>query len=200
MCAKPLKPILAVEEKPKPKEQPKAAAPKVEKVVEEKKLDNVQSLPPTSFDLFNFKTFYVNHPDKRGEAVDEWYKTLDWEGWAFWFLHYDKYEGEGEQLHVTNNLMNGFLNRAEHTSKYVFGKQAVLGDEPNLEIMGVWLMRGTVLPDGLVKEHPQFEYYRTRKLDPRNNADDDKLIRDFMAGQAEDTINGLKCQTMKWVK
>jgi hypothetical protein len=34
-------------------------------------------------------------------------------------------------------------------------------------------MRGQVIPDGLAKEHAQFEYYKTRKLDPRNNKDDD---------------------------
>jgi len=199
MCAKPLKPVLAVEEKPVKKEAPKVV-PKAEKKVEEKKKDNVESLPPTPFNVYDFKTFYVNHPDKKGEAVDEWYKMLDWEGWSFWYLHYDKYEGEGVQLHVTNNLMNGFLSRAEHTSKYTFGRHGVLGEEPNLEIMGVWLMRGQELPDGLAKEHPQFEYYKTRKMDPRNNKDDDKLVREFFGGKEEEIINGLKCQTLRWHK
>lgn len=96
--------------------------------------------------------------------------------------------------------MNGFLSRAEHAGKYTFGRHGVFGEEPNLEIMGVWMMRGTEIPDGLAKEHPQFEYYKTRKLDPRNNADDDKLVRDFMGGKEEETINGLKCQTLKWQK
>lgn len=35
------------------------------------------------------------------------------------------------------------------------------------------MMRGLVLPDGLVKEHAQFEYYKTKKLDPRNVKEDD---------------------------
>ena len=52
----------------------KAEAPvtvKVEtKPKEDKKpVDNVESLPPTSFDLYSFKTFFVNHLDKKGEAV-----------------------------------------------------------------------------------------------------------------------------------
>jgi len=34
-------------------------------------------------------------------------------------------------------------------------------------------MRGQVIPDGLAKEHAQFEYYKTRKLDPRNSKEDD---------------------------
>ena len=41
-----------------------------DKKKEEKPKDNVESLPPTSFDLYNFKTFYVNHEDKGGAAVD----------------------------------------------------------------------------------------------------------------------------------
>lgn len=152
--------------------------------------DNVESLPPTSFDLFNFKTFYVNHADKKGIAVDEFYKQLDWEGWSFWHLHYDKYPGEGEKLYLTSNLLGGFINRAEHTNKYTFGKIGIFGEEPNLDIKGVWLMRGQVLPDGLVKEHPQFEYYRTRKLDPRGCEEDDKLVRAYFSCAEGDNVEG----------
>lgn len=97
LCGRSLKPVCVADPKKeeKKKEAPKEAPVKAEKKEVAKPKDNVESLPPTSFDLFNFKTFYVNHPDKRGEAVNEWYKTLDWEGWSFWYLHYDKYEGEG---------------------------------------------------------------------------------------------------------
>jgi elongation factor 1-gamma len=200
LAAKALKPVLKAEPKKeeKKKEAPVQAAPKVK---EEKPKDNVESLPPSPFDLYNFKTFFVNHPDKKGEAVDQWYKDLDWEGWAFWHLHYDKYEGEGVKLHVTNNLLGGFLNRAEHTNKYTFARMGVFGEEPELEIKGVWLMRGKdEIPDGLRKEHPQFEYYRTRKMDPRNNADDDKLIREYFGGAEEEIIEGMKAQTLKWFK
>jgi elongation factor 1-gamma len=175
-----LKAITVEEKKP---EKKKAAAPvQAKKVVEEKPKDNVDSLPPTNFVLYDFKTFFVNHKDKGGEGVDEWYKMLDWEGWAFWHLHYDKYEGEGEKLHVTNNLLGGFLNRAEFANKITFARMGVFGEEPNLEIKGVWLMRGpNEIPDGLAKDHPQFEYYNKRKMDPRNNADDDKLVREYFS-------------------
>jgi hypothetical protein len=62
-----LKPLGLIEEKKeeKKKEAPKEAAPKAEEKPA-KVLDNVESLPPTSFDLFSFKTLYVNHPDKKG--------------------------------------------------------------------------------------------------------------------------------------
>lgn len=199
MCAKPLKPVCIQEKKPEKKAAP-AAAPKPAAVKEEKKLDNVESLPESPFNVYDFKTLYVNHKDKKGAAVDTFYEMLDWDGWSFWYLHYDIYEGEGDKLHICNNLLSGFLSRAEHTNKYTFGRMCVLGEEGGLQIMGCWLMRGQELPDGLAKEHPQFEYYRTRKLDPRNNKDDDKLVRDYFGGQVDDTISGLRCQTIRWHK
>ena len=165
------------------KKEAAPAYPKEEKPKEQaKQKDNVESLPPTSFNLYDFKTFFVNHPDKKGEAVSEMYKILDWEGWSFWRFEYDIYEGEGAKVHITNNLMNGFISRAEHTNKYTFGRHCVLGEEPNLQIIGVWLVRGQEIPDGLAKEHAQFEYYKSRKLDPRNKKEDDKLVREYFGG------------------
>jgi elongation factor 1-gamma len=191
MCSKALKPITVAEKKEEKKKEEKKVAPVAKPVEKEEKVkDNVESLPPTTFDLFNFKTFYVNHPDKRGEGVDEFFKQLDWEGWSFWHLFYEKYTGEGEKLYLTSNLLGGFLNRAEHTNKYTFGKIGIFGEEPNLDIKGLWLMRGQVLPDGLVKEHPQFEYYKTRKLDPRGNPEDEKLVRDYFSCKEGDVVEG----------
>ena len=142
--------------------------------------------------MYDFKTFYVNHKDMKGAAVDEWYKMLDWEGWSFWHIKYDKYEGEGVKLHVTNNLLTGFMSRAEHTSKYTFARHGVFGEEPDLDIAGVWLVRGQEIPDGLAKEHAQFEYYKPRKMDPRNNKEDDTLVREFFGGKVEEMVGGQK--------
>lgn len=73
-CAKALKPLLKPEEKKVV--APKAAAapkPKKEDGEEEvKKSKNpLDNLPETKFDLYNFKTFFVNVPDKAGQGVDE---------------------------------------------------------------------------------------------------------------------------------
>ena len=155
MCAKPLKPVCILDPVVKKEEKKAAAAaPKPAASKDEKPKDNVEALPPTSFNVYDFKTFYVNHDDKKGAAVDEWYKMLDWEGWSFWHFTYEKFGKEGQKLHITNNMMAGFLSRAEHVNKYSFARHGVFGEEPNLEIMGVWLCRGTEIPDGLAKEHP----------------------------------------------
>lgn len=198
LAAKALKPVLKEEKKEVKKAAPVAAAPKKK---EEKPKDNIDLLPPTDFNIYDFKTFFVNHEDKAGAAVDEWYKMLDWEGWSFWFLQYDKLEGECAKVHVTNNLLGGFLSRAEHTNKYTFARMGVFGEEPDLDIQGVWLMRGKdEIPDGLRRDHSQFEYYKTRKLDPKNNAEDDKMIRDYFSGKEDSVVNGRQCQTLKWFK
>jgi len=202
MCEKALKPVtvpdVKVEKKKEEKKEKKEEKPKEAKP--EKKGDNVANLPPTTFDLFNFKTLLVNHKDIKGKGIDTMYEMLDWEGWSLWHLHYDIYEGEGDKVHICNNLMGGFLSRGAHTSKYTFGRMAVLGEEPKLQIMGCWLMRGLELPDGLAKEHPSFEYYKTRKLDPRNNKADDKIVREYFGGAVDKKMSGLKCKTIVWHK
>jgi len=133
--------------------------------------------------------------------MDEAYKMIDWEGWSFWKFEYDIYEGEGAKVHMCNNLLNGFLTRAEGSSKHTFGRHVVLGDEPALQIFGVWLVRGKdEVPDSLTKDHPSFEYYRSKKLDHKNKKDD-KLIRAYWGGKEGDVIDGkLKARTLKWHK
>jgi elongation factor 1-gamma len=196
MCAKPLKPLCTVAKKEVKKAAPAQA---VKKVVEEKKKDNVESLPPSPWVVYDFKTFYVNHEDKKGAAVDTWMKELDWAGWSFWHFHYEKFGTEGSKLHVTNNMLGGFLSRAEHINKIAFARMGVFGEEPNLEIMGVWLMRGTEVPDGF-KDHPQFEYYKVRKMDPRKVAEDLKMVREYFGSVEEEMVMGMKAQTLKYVK
>jgi glutathione S-transferase len=74
MCQKPLKPALAEAPKKEEKKKAVAAAPKVEKKKEEKPKANIDLLPPTDFNIYDFKTFFINHPDKKGKGTDEMYK------------------------------------------------------------------------------------------------------------------------------
>ena len=135
MAKKSLKPVIKAEEKaPKAKGGQQAAA-KPKPAEEEKKAVNpLDALPPTTFDLFNFKTYFVNVPDKKGEGFDEFLRQLDREGWAFWFLHYDKFGEEGKVGYKFQNLLEGFLQRLESFRKLSFGKICMLNEEPNLEI------------------------------------------------------------------
>jgi len=73
-------------------------------------------------------------------------------------------------------------------------KHAVLGQEPKLKIEGVWLFRGTTIPQEAI-DHPQFEYYKKRQLD-MSKKEDVEMLRDFWGSKEEDTINGDFVQLM----
>jgi len=68
---------------------------------------------------------------------------------------------------LTNNLKNGFLQRLDHFRKYSFGVHGVYGEEPNLEIRGLWVWRGTEAPLE-IKELDSYEYHTWDKLDMSN--------------------------------
>ena len=158
-------------------------------------------LPPSKFVLPDFKTYFVNLGDKKAtEGMKHFFENYDPEGYSLWFTHYDKYEGEGVLLYQTSNLMNGFLQRMDDKFRnYCFSMMAILGEEPNLEIEGVWLFRGKTMPQEM-NDHPQFEYYQKRQLDISNEADR-KIISDFWCAKSEEsTINGLKVQECKMFK
>ena len=69
------------------------------------------------------------------------------------------------------NLLEGFIQRLEGFKKYSFGKMCMLGEEPNLEIKGVLLIRGHDINVQELKDHPQMEYMQARKLDITNAGD-----------------------------
>lgn len=202
-AAKPCgKPVLKAEEK---KEAPKkAAAPKGGDEDDEDKPKKSEKnpldlLPPTSFDLFNFKTFYVNHPDKKGAAIDEFMKLYDKEGWSIWFLHYEMYKGEGEVLYKTLNMTGGFIQRFEGFGKYSFARHCVLGTETKQEHMGVWMWRSTGTPQECI-DHPTFEYMRPRRMDIFGNKEDEQLLRQFWGAEEGDIIMGMPVIQRYWQK
>merc|ERR1712196_135626 len=102
------------------------------------------------------------------------------------------------KLYMTENLLGGFLQRFDHFRKHAFARMCILGEEPNLEIEGVWLFRGLEIPHEM-HEHPQFEYYQERKMDLKNEKDL-KLVREFWGATYETTANGMKIQSIQWHK
>mmetsp|Transcript_16940 Transcript_16940/g.18911 ORF Transcript_16940/g.18911 Transcript_16940/m.18911 type:complete len:296 (-) Transcript_16940:40-927(-) len=155
-----------VKEAKKVKEEVKQAPKKKS----EKPSDPLEALPPTKMNLNDFKFWFINHPN-REEAFDEFVsERFDREGYSIWDLKYEKYAGEGELLYKTNNLLNGFIQRAEHFGKHSYGIHMIHGEEPDLNLKGIWMWRGLEIPQQLL-DHPQFEYYKTNKLDIDNEKD-----------------------------
>jgi len=63
----------------------------------------------------------------------------------------------------------------------------VYGEEPNLEIMGVFFWRGTGIIQPM-EEHPQFEYYEKRKLDIKGSQADRELVETFWVTKEEEML------------
>jgi elongation factor 1-gamma len=149
LAAKTIKPQLIAPPKEEKKVVAKAAAKDdgddEEKPVK-KEANPLDVLPPSPFDLFSFKTFFVNHPDRRGDGMKFFFENYDKLGYCIYFLHYEMYEGEGQVIFQTANMLNGFLQRIDHFRKHTFASLAMLGEEPKLQIEGVWLFRGKGIP------------------------------------------------------
>lgn len=61
--------------------------------------------------------------------------------------------------------------------KWAFAVFGVYGEIPDLEFEGVWLWRGTEVPQQ-IKEHDSYDYSEYRKLDI-NKPEERQLIQDF---------------------
>lgn len=107
---------------------------------------------------------------------------------------------------MTNNLLNGFLQRMDDKMRrHSLCVLGVYGDEPNLEIMGVFFWRGTDVIEPM-RDHPQYEFFTQRKLDIKGSAADREIVERFWTvKEDEDLANPigegtLKCQTKKFFK
>jgi len=94
--------------------------------------------------------------------------------------------------------MDGFLQRFDHFRKHALARMVILGDEPSLDIEGVWLFRGTSIPQELW-DHPQFEYYQHRQMDLKDPKDL-QTLRDFWGADYDKQINGRNVQSIAWHK
>lgn len=112
-AAKVIKAVAPPKKEEAKKDAPKKAAHTEDGDEEEKpakkEANPLDVLPPSPFDLYSFKTFFVNHKDKRGEGMKFFFENYDREGYSVYFIHYEKYEGEGKVLFQTANGLNGFL-------------------------------------------------------------------------------------------
>ena len=187
-----------VEKKPAaPKEEKKAQKHEEDEIAEPKPKEPV--FPETSFNLMNFKTFFINEKNF-DVALDGFWKDYKEGEWSLWHLKYLKYPGECEIVYRTNNLLRTFLSRLENIRKYIFGTHFVLGDEPSLEIEGLWLIRGSELFEGIT-EIDVYDTYKWTKLD--TTKDETKaMVRDFWTNRKEDEekVAGMTIRTFKWIK
>lgn len=166
-----------------------------------KKQNPLDQLPPTPFNLDNFKrSFFENKtPETRRKFLQEnFWPKFDDKGWALWYLDYIKAEGECQVLYMTSNLLGGFIWRIDTMGRYGFGVHGIFGEEPNLEMRGVYMWRGTEVPF-FAQEHPSFEFYNTKKLNP-SSEEDRKLLEDFWCADDDEKVLGLRFREGKYFR
>jgi len=150
-----------------PKEQPK------------KKAKNpLDLLPPTPFDLEEWKRTYSNAASTKGDAMPWFWEKFDAAGWSLWFGDF-KHNEDNTVLFQTCNLVGGYAQRLESLRKYGFGNILILGEEGPFEITCAFLVRGLEIPPEL-SDCPDSELYNWRRCDP-SNADDKELLEDVWA-------------------
>lgn len=187
------------EDKPKEEKKPKKKEDDDEEEQPAPKAKNpLDLLPASTFNLYDFKTLYVNAPDKK-EALKFFWEHFDAAGYSLWTMQYQKAEGEGVKLYLTENLASGIIQRLDDFRKYSFGVHGVYGDEPNLEIKGCLVWRGTEHAQE-VKDLPNYDYHTFVKLDHTKEADRN-LVEAYWTSLTEGAkVDGLTVRTVKYFK
>lgn len=143
-----------------------------------KKPNPLDLLPPSKLNLEEWKRYYSNAKDTRGDAMKWFWEHLD-EGYSLWFCDY-KYNDEldSQQFRVSN-LLGGYIQRLDRLRKYGFASLIIFGEQPNFEIGGCFLVRGQEIPFEL-SDVDDTELYNFRKADITSEADR-TLVEDYFS-------------------
>ena len=134
-------------------------------------------LPPTKFNLEEWKRFYSNN-DTRPTAIDWFWQNYDPEGYSIWRVDY-KYNDELTLIFMTCNLVNGLFQRMDHLRKYSFGSMIIFGEDRKNEIHGMFIFRGKELPPQMedVADFDSYTWTRVDIADPKMK----ELFNDYLA-------------------
>jgi len=173
------------EEKPK-EEKPKKAEKKPEPADDEeesfedeeaKGANPLDALPKSSMVFDEWKRQYSNN-DTKTVAMPWLWKNFDPQGYSIWKCDY-KYNNECQKVFMTCNLIGGWIQRLDKLRKYGFGSICIFGEEPNLEVSGIWIFRGPEIPAEMTFTD-DCEHYEWKKLD-YNDESTKQLIGDYFA-------------------
>lgn len=90
--------------------------------------------PDLALNFYDFKTEFVNSKDKQA-TLNSLYSKWEPNGLSLWFIQYEKYnEKEGAEVHVCNNMLNGFVQRIDEKLRpHSLGCFGVYGQPGSLE-------------------------------------------------------------------
>lgn len=168
-------------EAPKPKEEkkkPKDDDAEEDEAPKPKPKSALDFLPPTPFNLDEWKRTYSNAEDTRKDAMPWFWEHYDPEGWSLWFSTYNHNE-DNTVLYQTCNLTGGYVQRVEELRKYGFGALLILGEKAPFNISCCWLVRGKTIPTEL-SGCPDSELYTFTQADHTNPAHKE-LVEDFFS-------------------
>jgi len=172
-------PVAAKKEAKKP--EPKDDDEEEEGDKEEKKKNPLDALPKSNFVMDEWKRMYSNN-DTRAVALPWFFEHYDPTGYCMYWCSY-KYNDELSKTFMTSNLIGGFFQRLEKLHKYAFGSVIIFGEEPKLEVHGVWVFRGQEIPADM-KDCDDSEHYTWTPVD-LSDAAQKKKVEDYFAWDGE---------------
>ena len=193
LCKQPVRAYVKPKEDKKKEEKKKEEKKKEEKKEEEPKpkpkpKNPLDELPPSKLELEAFKRAFLNNKDKE-DAMNKFWELYDPEGYSLWWMEYQNLPEEGKVLFRTSNSKGMFLQKLDNFRKYAFAAHGVYGSEGDYKIRGVWMWRGTDIPNEM-KEHDNFPYMTVRKLDI-NKPEDKQMVHDYWTKVNEtDQVDG----------
>ncbi|KDP42461.1 hypothetical protein JCGZ_00258 [Jatropha curcas] len=183
----------AKKEKEPPKPTP--AAEEEEEAPKPKPKNPLDLLPPSKMILDEWKRLYSNTKTNfREVAIKGFWDMYDPEGYSLWFCEY-KYNDENTVSFVTLNKVGGFLQRMDLARKYAFGKMLVIGANPPYKVKGLWLFRGSEIPQFVIDECYDMELYDWKKVDISDEEQKERvnqMIEDFEPFEGEPLLDA-KC-------
>jgi len=187
------KPKKEKQEKPKEKakEKPEAAPEAVAvAAAPPKKIDYFAHVPPTKFVLDQWKKEYTNNYETSFKWLED---NFDSNALSIWYCEYmipnDDVKRDLVLGFMTDNAMRGLIQRIEGLRKHCYGMlMSFKEEEPEAaipkyhSICGVWIFRGQDVAFRLNDDwNVDACYYDFQKLDI-TNADDNKLLKNLLAG------------------
>jgi elongation factor 1-gamma len=150
LCAKAAeKPVEKAVEAAKPVAQAAAAAAVADEEEEPvlaapKPKNPLDLLPPTKFNMLDWKVFYSNN-ETRPDSINYFWDNFDPSGYSIWWVNY-RYNDELAKIFMTCNLVTGLFARMDHMRKYMFGSFLIFGEDDKNEICGALVFRGQEIP------------------------------------------------------
>jgi elongation factor 1-gamma len=173
--------------KPEPKKEKKEATPAPAEeepaLAPVKEKDPFAAIPKGNFDMDDFKRFYSNNDEDK--SVPYFWEKFDKEHYSIWRCDY-KYNDELTMVFMSCNLMGGMFQRLEKLRKNAFASMALLGENNNSTISGIWVWRGHDLAFELSPDW-QIDYssYDWKKLDA-DAAETKEMVNHYLCWTGND--------------